>query len=343
MAQKPLLGQGSENVEFLWFNISHLNKTTQFFLCTAAVFVFYLIYGYLQEYMFASGFKPYGWYLTLLQFGCYSILGFIELKCRRIERIIPLTMYSILAALSVGTIGFSNFSLKYLNYPTQVIFKSCKLIPVMIGGILIQKKQYRLIDYMASGLMCLGLIAFTLADSQVSPDFNILGVMVISCALACDAVIGNFQEKIIKKHNATNCEMIFFSYFIGFLYLAVILTATGDVFSGFSYCYQYPSIYVSAILFSVAGYLGIGIILTLVRTCGALTAVTVTTFRKAVSIVISFIFFQKPFTLNYLWASLLIIAGIYINIFAKTSIKMPSLLSMLRRRRVKEKDLPDIV
>lgn len=84
-------------------------------------------------------------------------------------------MYGILAALSVGTIGFSNFSLKYLNYPTQVIFKSCKLIPVMIGGILIQKKQYRIIDYVASGLMCLGLIAFTLADSQVSPDFHVLG------------------------------------------------------------------------------------------------------------------------------------------------------------------------
>ena len=32
----------------------------------------------------------------------------------------------------------SNMSVAYLNYPTQVIFKSCKLIPVMIGGILIQ-------------------------------------------------------------------------------------------------------------------------------------------------------------------------------------------------------------
>ena len=83
--------------------------------------------------------------------------------------------YAILAFLTVGTLGFSNSSLKYLNYPTQVIFKSCKLIPVMIGGILIQKKEYKAIDYVASCCMCLGLLAFTLADSHISPTFSILG------------------------------------------------------------------------------------------------------------------------------------------------------------------------
>lgn len=88
---------------------------------------------------------------------------------------IPLKTYYILALLTVGTLGFSNSSLKYLNYPTQVIFKCCKLIPVMIGGIVIQNKQYKIIDYVASCCMCLGLIAFTLADSAVSPTFNILG------------------------------------------------------------------------------------------------------------------------------------------------------------------------
>lgn len=46
----------------------------------------------------------------------------------------------------------------------------------------------------------------------------------------------------MKKYDATNCEMIFYSYFIGFLYLAVILTVTGDVFSGFRYCYQVNNI-----------------------------------------------------------------------------------------------------
>lgn len=51
---------------------------------------------------------------------------------------IPYKTYMIIALLTVGTMGLSNTSLGYLNYPTQVIFKCCKLIPVMIGGVFIQ-------------------------------------------------------------------------------------------------------------------------------------------------------------------------------------------------------------
>lgn len=46
--------------------------------------------------------------------------------------------YYLLSLLTIATMGLSNASLGYLNYPTQVIFKSSKLIPVMIGGIIIQ-------------------------------------------------------------------------------------------------------------------------------------------------------------------------------------------------------------
>ena len=72
--------------------------------------------------------------------------------------------------------GCSNTSLGYLNYPTQVIFKCCKLIPVMIGGIFIQNKRYGLIDFFAVLLMSIGLIFFTIADQSVSPKFDMTGV-----------------------------------------------------------------------------------------------------------------------------------------------------------------------
>lgn len=88
---------------------------------------------------------------------------------------IPLKAYIFLAMLTLGTMGFSNSSLAYLNYPTQVIFKCCKLIPVMIGSIVIQHKRYNIIDFSAAICMCIGLSLFTLADSQLSPNFNIFG------------------------------------------------------------------------------------------------------------------------------------------------------------------------
>ena len=45
----------------------------------------------------------------------------------------------------------------------------------MIGGILIQRKAYGMIDYLASGLLCIGLIVFTLADVELQTEYNYTG------------------------------------------------------------------------------------------------------------------------------------------------------------------------
>ena len=61
--------------------------------------------------------------------------------------------------------------------------------------------------------------------------------------------------------------------------------------------FQHPvETYGYAIIFSLTGYLGVNAVLSQVKIFGALAAVTVTTFRKMVTIILSFIIFSKPFT-----------------------------------------------
>uniref|UniRef100_A0A914D3Y8 Adenosine 3'-phospho 5'-phosphosulfate transporter 2 n=1 Tax=Acrobeloides nanus TaxID=290746 RepID=A0A914D3Y8_9BILA len=59
----------------------------------------------------------------------------------------------------------------------------------------------------------------------------------------------------------------------------------------------------------------------LVKTTGALVAVTVTTMRKAVTIIVSFLIFSKPFTVDYVWAGLVILLAIYLNLYSKNKTK----------------------
>jgi len=49
----------------------------------------------------------------------------------------------------------------------------------------------------------------------------------INFALVADAVIGNVQEKAMKKYGASNSEVVLYSYSIGIAYLGVALIATG--------------------------------------------------------------------------------------------------------------------
>ncbi len=81
-----------------------------------------------------------------------------------------------MALLAASTMGFAASAMPYLNYPTQVMFKCCKLIPVLIGGIIIQGKRFNVYDVLATVMMTFGLVFFTLADSQVQPKFIILGI-----------------------------------------------------------------------------------------------------------------------------------------------------------------------
>lgn len=162
--------QKSNEIKILCFDLTYYNSTTQFLLCCAGVFVLYILYGYLQELIFTlEEFKSYGWFLTLIQFAYYTCFGYFERKLEPTNppRLIPMKTYALLAFLTLGTMGLSNSSLGYLNYPTQVIFKCCKLVPVLIGSILIQKKQHGPLDFLAAIAMCAGLTLFTLGKCSI--------------------------------------------------------------------------------------------------------------------------------------------------------------------------------
>ncbi|KAE9556213.1 hypothetical protein FO519_000552 [Halicephalobus sp. NKZ332] len=319
-------------------DITNWSSTAQFLALCTAVFVFYVGYGYIQELLFQlEGMQPFGWYLTFIQFGFYSLFSYLEMRSSgKVTRNIPLKSYFQLAFYTVATMGFSNAAVGYLNYPTQVIFKCCKLIPVLIGGILIQGKRYGWMDVLAAGMMSLGLILFSLADSQVSPNFDPRGYIMISLALVADAIIGNVQEKSMKTYNASNNEVVLFSYSIGCCYILTFLLVTGEFFEGFEFFWKHPrETYGYTIIFSILGFAGVNVVLTLVRTTGALTAVTVTTMRKAVTIVVSFVFFSKPFTMNYVWAGLIVLAAIYVNLYNKNKAKWDKFIfSYFNRKEV---------
>ncbi|XP_039609969.1 adenosine 3'-phospho 5'-phosphosulfate transporter 2 isoform X2 [Polypterus senegalus] len=325
-----------EDLRVLGLNLSSFSPPSQFCICVSGVFLFYLIYGYLQELIFSvEGFRPFGWYLTLVQFGFYSLFGLVELQLTQDKRRrIPGKTYILIAFLTVCTMGLSNTSLGYLNYPTQVIFKCCKLIPVMIGGVFIQGKRYNFTDVSAALCMSLGLIWFTLADSKVAPNFNVTGVILISLALCADAAIGNVQEKAMKLHNGSNSEMVLYSYSIGFVYILVGLSTIGGLGPAVAFCSQHPvKTYGYAFLFSLTGYFGISFVLALIKLFGALVAVTVTTGRKAMTIVLSFMFFSKPFTFQYVWSGLIVVFGIFLNVYSKNKdrMKLPSLAELKKR------------
>ena len=71
----------------------------------------------------------------------------------------------------------SNEALRYVSYPTQVLGKSCKMVPVMAGGIVLGGKRYSIFEYAQVAMITIGVCVFNFggkkkksgADSPLQP------------------------------------------------------------------------------------------------------------------------------------------------------------------------------
>lgn len=94
----------------------------------------------------------------------------------------------------------SNRALQHVSYPTQVIAKSCKPIPVMIVGVLYARKRYSLLKYFFVFLIVLGVGVFMYNPSgkgASSPSTvqsaALVGELLLLLSLTCDGFTGAFQ------------------------------------------------------------------------------------------------------------------------------------------------------
>lgn len=87
--------------------------------------------------------------------------------------------YATSALTYLSAMLCSNMALGHVNYPTQVVAKSCKPVPVMILGVLFGGKKYPLVKYLFVFMIVTGVSLFMYKDqktsSQSSSSGSILG------------------------------------------------------------------------------------------------------------------------------------------------------------------------
>jgi len=238
--------------------------------------------------------------------------------------------FGVVGLLSVATIALSNVACEYLNYPTQAIFKCCKLLPVMIMGMCYFRKTYTLLEYLAIVLLTAGLIIFSAGNSMAETKFDPIGVVIICLALVADALIGNVQEYVLKTYRASTSELMFYTKLFGLGFLLVTLVATGELLPGMRFMWANRHVYFFFLAFSIAGCVGEFFVLILVQRFGALIAVVTTSIRKVFSVFLSFLVFPKPFTWAYGVGMLLVFSGVGLEIFLKNRAASMQVLNRIK-------------
>lgn len=271
-------GKSRKELYILGVDIGGFSPLVQVFILGGGVFLFYLLYGYLQEDITTKWKKEkisLAWFLTSTQCLIYSLFTFIGRYAmhdssataaaasssspnQAKQKKAKLQSFALIGFLATLTIGMSNLAIAYLSYPTQTAFKSSKPIPVMIMGIFILGKRYRLIDYLSVICLTIGLVLFTLGDAikVEESNFNIIGVGTIIIALLVDGVIGNVQQKLFNDFDVSPSDMVMKKNLFAGSFSFLVALFSGQVLRAFYFYSENVSDLRSILVYSLTGALG---------------------------------------------------------------------------------------
>jgi drug/metabolite transporter (DMT)-like permease len=146
--------------------------------------------------------------------------------------------------------------MRYLNFPTVVIFKSAKLLPVMFVNSVWLGRRQRPLDVIAALMLCAGLALFSVSDSKLHPDFHLKGVLLVLCSLGADACISNLQEATMRSRNTPVLEMVLFGHLFALALLLPAAVFAGELTAGFWWLFMNPSSFGLMVLFCICGFFG---------------------------------------------------------------------------------------
>jgi adenosine 3'-phospho 5'-phosphosulfate transporter B3 len=147
-------------------------------------------------------------------------------------------------------------SIRFLSFPTVVVFKSAKLLPVMAMNSLCCGRRQQPLDVLAAVLLCIGLVLFSVADAELHHDFDVRGLLLVLCSLCADACISNLQESTMQHCRTPVLEMVLYSHAVALAFLLPAAALNGELAASCQWLSVHPSALGLMIVFCSCGFLG---------------------------------------------------------------------------------------
>lgn len=309
-----------------------MRQEWQLAICALGIYTCYLRYGLLQERIYTTAHGPeaerysYSLFLVAVQTATNAAAAAIALafglfKKEQKEsaqpvanfksgkgffRGVPLTDYFIVSLSYLSAMVFSFTALNYMSYPMQALGKSCKMIPVMLMGIVIRRRRYSIRDYTCVLLVTIGVATFSWKSKKSTVPTSPLGFSLLFASLFMDGVTGPLQERLVAQYKPSTHELMFWQNICSVAWLTLACILTGEGARAIAFIVRYPSTLADMMAFSVVSALGQNFIFYTVRNFNALIVTTITTTRKMFTVLLS-IFLYNHAMVSRQWFGLLLV------------------------------------
>ncbi|GBP55734.1 Solute carrier family 35 member B1 homolog [Eumeta japonica] len=217
----------------------------------------------------------------------------------------------------------SIMALQWINYPTQVVGKAAKPIPVMILGVLLGRKTYAFKKYVFVLLIVIGVALFMYKD-QGSKTGNSdqgfgIGELLLLLSLTMDGLTGAVQERIKSESSPTAYSMMLNTNWWSTIIVSFAVVLTGEVSKFATFVSKYPEVISYIAAFALMGALGQLFIFFMVAEFGPLPCSVVTTTRKFFTVLASVIIFGNVLQFRQWLGATLVFSGLFLDIFYSKS------------------------
>lgn len=316
----------------------HRNK---FFLYAGGIFASYFYFGILQERITRGKYsrdvindegvkavetEQFSFALTLVFVQC--IINYIVAKgalsiWTQSEDTTPKLYYISMSTTYLLAMVCSNMALQWVPYPTQVIGKSAKPIPVMILGVLLGRKSYPFRKYIFVFMIVLGIVLFMLKENKGThtTEETLLGVgeLLLFLSLLMDGLTGAIQERIRAEANPTGIQMMKVGNAWCTLFLSVTILITGEYLDFYDFAKRYPYVLHNLLLLGITSAIGQLFLYSMVSEFGPLVLSIVTTTRKFFTVLGSVILFGNALSTRQWTGTVVVFVALFLDAYYSKS------------------------
>ncbi|KAJ1855478.1 UDP-galactose transporter [Coemansia sp. RSA 1822] len=306
-----------------------------FVVCVSGIYVCFLTWSTLQERVTTSTYGAdhqrfqFTIVLNLLQAAAASLVGFIYIRMVQRKPMLAMTKHRWrrffqVAMLSSAASPFGYMSLRYINYPTMTLAKTCKMVPVMAMNKVLYGRHYATHKYAVVAMITMGVSAFMLCKSSAKGidvvENSAYGLLLVLVNLAIDGAVNSTQDQVFAEDaEISGQHMMCLMNLCSCVLMSVWLLNpfNPELSNAFQFLRTHPRAMTDIGMFAVCGAMGQCFVFYTLANFGSLTLTTVTVTRKFLSILISVFYNGHSMNARQWLATAVVFAGISLDVYMK--------------------------
>nr|CAG4646228.1 EOG090X05CU [Macrothrix elegans] len=279
-------------------------KALSLFFCCTGLQVSYLLWGILQEKImtrdYADGeevekFTDSQFLVFVNRILAFAFSGVYLLVIPQRTHRTPLYKYSYCSVSNTLSSWCQYEALKFVSFPTQVLAKSAKVIPVMLMGKLVSGTKYKSYEYLTALLISAGMTLFLLGSSEGKKGNNVTtlsGAILLFGYLVFDSFTANWQDALFKEHRPTSVQMMCGVNLMSCLFTSASLIQQGGFFYSLNFAAKHPAFILDCLLTAISSASGQLFIFATISRFGPVIFTIIMTVRQGLSILLSCLLYR---------------------------------------------------